>query len=293
MTRGMGHSLQPSAATVGRAWQVASRIVAMWPDLGVSWADWYDGPAHLIVGPKNGATLHFLSEAGPLLESASADVQLRWEEVEYLDRKNAFNRSEWAQHWGQFGDSELTAKSVVYAAIARLVQPDALSTWTARPARIVFDTEDPLADPHAVFRLLDAFPSLVPTVRWYATQVSVGMRRAGSGRELGWHEPLWQLAGNREPFAVLDEAGRVHLPRVASSDDNLADLLELVADDADWVAGGFSFDLLQALGRTDGSLWSLVSLIRPGARYAFGPRRAWSPADPDKPTPSARRISPQ
>jgi hypothetical protein len=82
----------------------------------------------------------------------------------------------------------------------------------------------------------------------------------------------------------------VHLPRVAAGDDNRADLIELVADEADWVAGGLSFDIVAALDRLDGDVDALVALITPGARRTFGLRRAWNPSDPTKEQVQPRRL---
>jgi len=289
--RAMAHNSQPGAGTVARAWQSASRIVRTWPELTIAWADWYDRPAHLVVQSEAGASLHFENADGPLLATDDAETRLRWADVEHLDATNRFNQVNWIGNWGAPSTAEPTAKAAIYAAIAALIRPDGSDGWTARPANIVFDSDDPLDDPYAVFRLLSAFPTLVATVRWYASQVSVGLRR-GSRRELGWHEPLWLVARNDHPVAVLDEAGRVHLARISTNDDNLADLLELVADDADWVAGGFSFDILQALNRLDGDLDALMTLIVPGARHAFGPRRSWNPADPNRAQEPPRRLPP-
>ncbi len=82
----------------------------------------------------------------------------------------------------------------------------------------------------------------------------------------------------------------MHLPRVASGDDNRADLIDLVADDADWVAGGLSFDIVSALDRLGGNTDALVALITPGARRTFGLRRAWNPSDPNKEQVQPRRL---
>lgn len=289
MVAAMGQISQPDAATVARAWPAASGIVLAWPQLSLVWADWYDRPDHLIVASAAGTTLHFVSDEGPLLTADGTNSQLRWSDVEHLDPANPFSQINWVRHWGKPAlPVRATAKSAVYAAIAALVGPG--EGRTARPAKIVFGGADPLDDPSAVFWLLSAFPSLMSTVQWYASQVSMGLRRAATGGQLAWHEPLWQVARNGQPVAVLDEAGRVHLARVSTSDDNLADLLELVSDDADWVAGGFSFDILQALARLDGDLDTLVALIVPGARRAFGPRRSWSPADPNQDPTLPRRL---
>jgi hypothetical protein len=287
----MEQIMQPDAMATARAWQAASRIVLNWPELSLAWADWYQRPAHLVVQSDSGATLHFTGDGGPLLESAGVETELRWEDVEHLASDNPFSRIDVAQYWGEpTRPVRPTAKSAIYAAIAGLVSPAA--GWTARPAKIVFGGEKPLDDPRAVFRLIGDFPSLMSTVQWYAAQVSAGLRRASVGAELAWHEPLWLVARNDRPIAVFDEAGRVHLARVSTSDDNLGDLLELVSDDADWVAGGFSFDILQALARLDGDIDALVGLVVPGARHAFGPRRSWSPADPNREQPPPRRLRP-
>jgi hypothetical protein len=283
----MAQETQP-AAIEARAWQAASDIVLAWPELSISWADWYDRPAHLVVQATAGTTLHFAADEAPLLESDGREAQLRWADVEHWGQRNQLG-VDWVEHWGTPTlPVAPTAKSAIYAAIAALVSPGA--EWTARPAKIMFATESPLDDPLAVFGLLSAFPSLMSTVKWYASQVSLGLRRAAAGREHFWHEPLWLVARQGKPVAVLDEAGRVHLARISTSDDNLADLLELVADDADWVAGGFSFDILTALASSDGDLDALVALIVPGARHAFGPRRSWNPADPAKAPTVPRRL---
>ncbi|MBA3020750.1 hypothetical protein [Propionicimonas sp.] len=285
----MAQQVRPDAVAA-RAWQSASSIVLAWPELTISWADWYDRPAHLIVQSSSGVTLHYAGGEGPVLTADGAEAQLRWADVEYFDLSNQLGL-DWADHWGHpTVPVQPTAKSAIYTAIAALVGPD--DAWTARPAKILFRTEDPLDDPLAVFRLLSAFPSLMTTVQWYASQLSLGLRRASAGRELAWHEPLWQVSRNGQAVAVLDEAGRVHLARVSTNDDNLADLLELVADDADWVAGGFSFDILAALDGLDGDVDALVALIVPGARHAFGPRRSWSPAAPGQEPVNPRRLEP-
>jgi len=285
----MAQISQPDAVTAARAWPAASRIALAWPQLSLAWADWYDRPDHLIITSASGATLHFVGAEGPLLAADGIDSQLRWADVEHLDPANPFSQIDWVRHWGEpVLPVRATAKSAIYAAIAALVGP--AQQRTARPAKIVFAGADPLEDPSAVFRLLSTFPSLMSTVQWYASQVGRGLRRAATGGELAWHEPLWLVARNGQPVAVLDEGGRVHLARVSTSDDNLADLLELVSDDADWVAGGFSFDILQVLARLDGDLDALVALIVPGARHAFGPRRSWNPADPTQDPKLPRRL---
>ncbi len=283
----MAQTSKPEEAIAARAWQVAALIVRHWPNLSMSWADWYDFPAHLVIQSET-MTLHFTDEEGPLLEVDQTDAQLAWSDVENLRPSSRFNRIDWTAHWGTPVEEHITAKAVIYAAIAGWVGSDELPS--ARPAKIVFRTENPLEDPQAVFRLLGVFPSLMSTVQWYASQVSVGLRRASAGRFDGWHEPLWQIVQAEQTVAVFDEAGRVHLPRGASGDDNFADLLELVADDADWVAGGFSFDVLQALGRVDGDVDALVELIKPGARHTFGLRRAWNPTDPSRVRIQPRRL---
>lgn len=282
----MAEQLQPDAIAA-RAWQTAAEFVQVWPELTISWADWYDGPSHLVVSSPT-AVLHYAHADGPTLESSAGEEALTWAQVDQFDPESVFARATWAGNFGGPDESDhLTAKAVVYTTIAGLLRYD---PWTARPAKILFATENPIDDPKAVFGLLSDFPSLMSTVKWYVSQVSVGMRRAVVGRPLGWHEPLWQIARQGVPIAVFDEAGRVHLPRVASGDDNRADLIDLVADDADWVAGGLSFDIVSALDRLGGNTDALVALITPGARRTFGLRRAWNPSDPNKEQVQPRRL---
>ena len=286
----MSQLSQPSAVTHARAWHAASGLVTEWPHLLISWADWYEGPAHLVVQSEyGGPILHFDTDDGPLLESPATELQLAWEDLHHTNFRR-LSAAEWASLWGDPEPDQVTAKAAIYTTIASLLGTEGPTQWTARPAKMVFTTEEPVADPDAVFALLGSFPSLMSTVQWYASQLRVGLRRSPLAQDLGWHEPLWLLAENGRPIAVLDEAGRVHLPRVYSSDDNFADLLELVADDADWVAGGLSFDLLDAIGKLDGDLDALAELVRPGARHALGPRRSWNPTDPSKERPEPRRA---
>jgi hypothetical protein len=282
----MAEQLLPDVIAA-RAWQTAAEFVQVWPELSISWADWYDSPSHLVVSSPS-AVLHYAHSDGPTLESVSGEVSLTWAQVDGFDPDSVFARSTWAGNFGDPAEADhLTAKAAVYATIAGLLR---YSPWTARPAKIVFATENPVDDPKAVFGLLSDFPSLMSTVKWYVSQVSVGLRRAVQGRPLGWHEPLWQIARQGVPIAVFDEAGRVHLPRVAAGDDNRADLIDLVADDADWVAGGLSFDIVGALDHLDGDIEALVALITPGARRTFGLRRAWNPSDPNKEQAQPRRL---
>ncbi len=291
MVCGMAPDPQAQAASSARAWAAAAGLMTIWPQLVIAWADWYEVPDHLVVFADGDAMLHFAAAEGPVLESADGEEQLTWADLEQLDLESRFQRVDWRRHFGPpAAEPEVTAKAAIYAAIAAIVGTAPDGEWTARPAKMVFDTDHPLDDPNAVFRLIGGFPSLMSTVQWYASQVSAGMRRAAAGRALGWHDPLWQITRGGSAAVVLDEAGRIHLPRISTEDDNLADLLELVADDADWVAGGFSFDVLAVLTQLNGDLDALAALLLPGARHAFGPRRAWSPAHPDRANQAPRRL---
>lgn len=291
MVCGMAPDPQVQAAPPARAWAAAAELATIWPQVIAAWADWYEVPDHLVVLTDGEAVLHFAAARGPVFESVDGEEQLAWADLEQLDLHSRFQRVDWPRYFGTPSDEpEVTAKSAVYAAIAAILASAPGDEWTARPAKMVFDTDHPLDDPNAVFRLIGSFPSLMSTVQWYASQVSAGMRRAASGWTVGWHDPLWQITRDGYAAVVLDEAGRIHLPRISTEDDNLADLLELVADDADWVAGGFSFDVLAVLTQLSGDLDALAALLLPGARHAFGPRRAWSPAHPDRANQAPRRL---
>jgi hypothetical protein len=135
-----------SPSTLARAWLIASRMVATRPGLTISWADWYDGPDHLVVhdGPL-GAALHFDRDDGPTWESRTAPEQaLRWRDVDDIDAPNAFASVDWATWWGEpMRSLDLTAKAAVYALIADFVDADQHEPeWVVLPAKLVHDTDE-------------------------------------------------------------------------------------------------------------------------------------------------------
>lgn len=285
-------SEQPTlgAHTIQRAWRVASRIVAARPDLSVSWADWYDAPDHLVVSDGAlGAVLHFDSDDGPTWESRTASEQaLRWEDVESIKAPNRFAPVDWVAHWGQPTESpSLTAKAATYALIAYAVGvDDSGREWCARPARLVHASDESADSFDSAFALRYAFPTLASTVEWYCSHFGVYLRRAAKqGNEARWHEPLWLLTRDGEPAAVLDEAGRVHLPRLSSIGEDgpdamsaalrsaarsasLVDVLARVAHLADLTFDGFSFDVLGALTFLSGDVVRLAEVVRGGTGTA-------------------------
>ena len=265
-------SASVSRRTLVRAWQVASRMVATRPDLTISWADWYDGPDHLVVhdGPL-GAALHFDRDDGPTWESRTAPEQaLRWRDVDDIDAPNAFAPVDWAAWWGEpMRSVDLTARAAVYALIASLVDADqGESEWVVRPAKLVHDTDEAADAPDSARALTEAFVTLDSTVEWYASHLSVYLHRASkTGNQAVWHEPLWLATRAGEPRVVLDEAGQIHL-----ATESLTEIIEMMAVAGD--LGGvdtplFSFNLLEALPRINGDLTELASRLRRGPADAL------------------------
>ena len=275
-------------ATVTRSWQVASRIVASRPELSVSWADWYDGPDHLVVHDGAfGSALHFDRDDGPTWESGTApDRDLRWRDVQDIDAPNAFAPINWTAHWGQpVNDAGLTAKPAIYTLIGHILQTRADERrWTATPAKLVHPTDASADAPDSAFSLCSEFPTLESTVNWYTSLINAHYRRAsGAGRLAVWHEPLWLLAMNGEPRLVLDEAGHVHM-----TSSSLAEALAMLAAAADMggIEDPWHLDVLEALARVRGSFASLAALLR------RGPVETVQAVKPDHNTtqPSGRRL---
>ena len=129
--------------------------------------------------------------------------------------------------------------------------------WTARQAKLVHYTDDSADAPDSAFRLVDEFPSLTPTVDFYAAQI--GGPSWGDGTT--WHEPLWLVTRDDEPRLVFDEAGQVHL-----TSGSLSEALAAMAAAAD--LGGLEdpwrVDVLDALARVRGSFAALAALLRRG-----------------------------
>jgi len=278
----------PSASTARRAWRVASRIVASRPGLSVSWADWYEGPDHLVVHDGAvGPALHFDRDGGPTWESdTDPDRELRWEEVHDIDAVNAFAPVDWKAYWGEaLPDAGVTAKSAIYTLISHILssRPDG-PRWTARPAKLIHSTDYSADALGSAYSLFDTFSTLESTVRWYTSSIRAHFRRAsGPGNPAIWHEPLWLLAMDGEPRLVLDEAGHVHM-----RPDSLGEALSMMAAAADMggIHDPWHLDVLEALLKVRGSLPSLAALLR------RGPVETVHAVKPDRSTtqPSARTL---
>jgi hypothetical protein len=265
----MGEQLQPSAgesasALVARAWRTASQIVAGRPSLSVTWADYYEEPDHLVVHDGAwGAALHFDGDAGPYWESrGDSDVQLSWADLSEMDDPTPFALVDWVGAWGRAVYTDgLTAKAAIYALIAKLLElNDDTERWVARPAELL--TEEFTEEPGSAYALCSTFPSLTTTVEWYASQVVLLLRRASITGEQGhWHEPLWLITRDGEPWLVLDESGRVHLTTNSCRAIGNATRLLVASIEHDVRWGGLSFGLVERLPLIDGGLDELAEIL--------------------------------
>ncbi|MHA6510700.1 NAD-dependent deacylase [Tessaracoccus sp. Y1736] len=244
--------------TVRQAWHVASHIVGSRPWLDISWVDPGDG-GHLVVhdGP-HGAALHFDDDQGPTWEPRSAPIrEIDWDDVTESGSARLLGVTDWLECWGAPAEREqLTEKAAIYELIAHL-QDDTENSWSARPAKLLLETDDDADATFSAFSLTKDFPSLATTVGWYVDQISGISWGEGSV----WHEPLWLISRDGVPRVVLDEAGRVHLTFAT-----LIEAIELLAAAAD--LGGIedphSFEILDALPRVGGSIAELARYLRLG-----------------------------
>jgi ADP-ribosylglycohydrolase len=250
-----------SRATIRRAWHVASKIVASRPWLDVTWADWYADAGHLVVHDgAYGPALHFDRYDGPTLESRSSpERELEWADVEDTTSSNEIALVDWVGLWGlSVGSPELTAKALTYELVAHLLDGDGnAGEWSARPAKLIHNSDVDADAPDSAFTLTGRFASLASTVEWYVKQL--GSPSWGPGTI--WHEPLWLVSRDDEPRLVLDEAGHVHL-----TTSSLSEVLSVVVATAE--LGGiddpYGFDLPEALQQLNGSSADLAELLRCG-----------------------------
>lgn len=252
------------ALLVSHAWRTASRIVAARPQLSLTWADYYEEADHLVVHDGAwGAALHFDSEAGPFWESRDdTEVQLSWNDLDEIDNPSPFASVDWVGAWGKpVHTDSLTAKAAIYALIAKLLElNDDTERWVARPAELL--TEEFTAEPGSAYSLCSTFPSLTTTVEWYASQVVLLLRRASvTGKQGHWHEPLWLITRDGEPWLVLDESGRVHLNTSSCRAIGNATRLLVASIEHDVRWGGLSFGLVERLPLIDGGLDELAEIL--------------------------------
>lgn len=276
-----------SAATVRRAWRIASRIVSSRPWLEVSWMVAAGHPDHLVVHDSwLGPALHFDDDEGPLWESRSSpDEELEWEEVEDLDV--AHSRVDWAAHWGAAAAAgALTERAAIYTLIAHLLDVDDGQRWEARPAKLLHHNDDSAQGPTSAFTLMKDFNALETAVNWYVSQITGPSWGPGAV----WHEPLWVITRDGEPRLVLDEGGTVHL-----TCGSLAEVMSVMAaaTDKGGIEEPWSIDLMDALPRVGDDFSELAALLRSGPGHTLQvvkPNRSTS-TPPQHPNgdPSVRR----
>lgn len=203
-----------SLETERRAWRYAAAYAMVWPDLFMSWFDWYDGIApHFVLHQDvlGGGALHFDSDEHPLWVSPNGDERtIDWDDVHEMGVHVPTAGFDPYGAWGHVESLEGPAtRAIAYDLIsAALAADQGTELLLVRPAKLLAPEGDPSA-----YDLRDLFPTLGPTLDWYTQLISVEYRRrTREGETAYWHEPLWLISDGDEPLIVVDERGYAHVP---------------------------------------------------------------------------------
>jgi len=203
-----------SLQTERRAWRYAAAYAMVWPDLVMSWFDWYDGIApHFVLHQDvlGGGALHFDSDEHPFWVSPNGDERtIDWDDVHEMGVRVPTAGFDPYGAWGHVESLEgPAARAIAYDLIsAALAADQGTELLLVRPAKLLAPEGDPSA-----YDLRDLFPTLGPTLDWYTQLISVEYRRrTREGETAYWHEPLWLISDGDEPLIVVDERGYAHVP---------------------------------------------------------------------------------
>ncbi|MGE3194751.1 MAG: ADP-ribosylglycohydrolase family protein [Microbacteriaceae bacterium] len=202
-----------SLETERRAWRYAAAYTLTWPDLFMSWFDWYEGIApHFVLHQDvlGGGALHFDSDEHPFWVSPSGDErQIDWDDVHEQGVHVAEAGFDPYGAWGYVESLEgLATRALAYDLIhAVLAQDREEGSLVVRPAKLLAPEGEATA-----YDLRDEFPTLESSIDWYTELISVEFRRRNrEGNAAYWHEPLWLISDHGTPLLIVDEGGRAHI----------------------------------------------------------------------------------